>query len=253
VAYLSLFLLYLPCLAVAVFSVNKARFGLNWKGFTLIWYQRLMENEYILEAAFNSLFLAVVATAISTVVGTALALGLESAPWPKSCLRLFDVIVNVPVVVPDIVMAVALVLAFSALRSLSQVFELGMTTLILGHATFQISFVALIVRSRLASLHPETREAALDLFASRLYRFRRVTLPLITPGVLAGAMLAFTLSLDDFIISFFIHGPESVTLPIYIFASLKRGLTPETNALSTVLLAITVVLALLAERLTRRL
>ncbi|MDR2422621.1 MAG: ABC transporter permease [Deltaproteobacteria bacterium] len=253
VAYASLILLYLPCLAVAVFSVNKTRFGLNWKGFTLEWYQRLLENEYIIEAAVNSLVLALITTVIATVLGTALALGLERAPWPKSCARLFDSIVNVPVVVPDIIMAVSLILAFSFLRGFSQAFELGMGTLIVGHVTFQISFVTLVVRSRLASLNPETREAALDLFASPVYHFRRVTLPLITPGVLAGAMLAFTLSLDDFIISFFIHGPESVTLPIYIFASLKRGLTPETNALSTVCLVATVVLALLAERLTRRL
>jgi spermidine/putrescine transport system permease protein len=252
VAYATLVILYLPSLAVAFFSVNKARFGLNWKGFTLMWYQKLLENEYILEAALNSLILAAITTVIATVIGTALALGLERTPWPKRYARLFDVIVNAPVVVPDVIMAVALILAFSVLRKFSGFFELGFSTLILGHVTFQISFVALIVRSRLASLNPETREAALDLFASSYYHFRRVTLPLILPAVLAGAMLAFTLSLDDFIISFFIHGPESVTLPIYIFASLKRGLTPETNALSTVCLIVTVILALLAERLTRK-
>jgi spermidine/putrescine transport system permease protein len=245
--------MYLPCLAVAVFSVNKARFGLNWKGFTLNWYQRLFENEAILEATYNSLLVAVITTVIATVIGTALALGLERATWPKPCQRLFDVIVNIPVVVPDIIMAVALVLAFSVLRHLSSVFELGLAALIISHVTFQISFVTLVVRGRLASLNPETREAAWDLFATRFYNFRRVTLPLIMPGVLAGAMLAFTLSLDDFIISFFIHGPESVTLPIYIFSSLKRGLTPETNALSTLMLLATVILALLAERLTRKL
>ncbi|MDR1084553.1 MAG: ABC transporter permease [Deltaproteobacteria bacterium] len=252
ISYLSLILLYLPSLAVAVFSVNKARFGLNWKGFTLEWYQRLWNNEYILEATLNSLIIAAVTTVIATVIGTALALGLENAPWPKSCHKLFDVIINIPVVVPDIIMAVALVLAFSFLRQFSGAFELGLGTLILGHVTFQISFVTLIVRSRLATLNRETKEAAIDLFASRFYHFRRVTLPLITPGILAGAMLAFTLSLDDFIISFFIHGPESVTLPIYIFASLKRGLTPETNAISTVMLIATVIMAFIAERLTRR-
>ncbi|MDR1577268.1 MAG: ABC transporter permease [Deltaproteobacteria bacterium] len=253
VAYLSLVLLYLPALAVAIFSVNKARFGLNWKGFSWMWYQKLLENEAIIEATLNSLILAVVSTIIATVIGTALALGLERAPWPKSCLRLFDAIVNIPVAVPDIIMAVALVLAFSLLRNLSGIFDMGLGAMIIGHVTFQISFVTMVVRGRLASLNPQTREAAWDLFASRFYNFRRVTLPLITPGILAGAMLAFTLSLDDFIISFFIHGPESVTLPIYIFASLKRGLTPETNALSTVMLLATVLLALLAERITRKL
>ncbi|MDR2142712.1 MAG: ABC transporter permease [Deltaproteobacteria bacterium] len=253
VAYASLILLYLPSLAVGVYSVNKARFGLAWRGFTLSWYKSLLENERILEAAWNSLLLACVSTVIATVLGTALALGLERSPWPKSCQRLFDTLINIPVVVPDIIMAVSLVLAMGVLRAISPIFELSLGALILGHVTFQISFVTLVVRSRLVSLSPETREAAQDLFASRLYHFWRVTLPLITPGVLAGAMLAFTLSLDDFIISFFLHGPESVTMPIYIFSSLKRGLTPETNALSTLTLLATVFLALLAERLTRRL
>ncbi|MDR1395253.1 MAG: ABC transporter permease [Deltaproteobacteria bacterium] len=250
-AYICLILLYLPSAAVAVFSVNQGRFGLSWRGFTLMWYQRLLENEYILEAAFNSLVLAAVSTVLATVIGTALALGLDRSPWPPRCQRFFDVIINIPVVVPDIIMAVALVLAFSLLRQLSSFFELGLGTMILGHVTFQISFVTLIVRSRLAALNRDTREAAQDLFASRFYHFRRVTLPLILPGILAGAMLAFTLSLDDFIISFFIHGPESVTLPIFIFASLKRGLTPEINAISTIMLGATVVLAVAAERLTR--
>jgi spermidine/putrescine transport system permease protein len=236
---------------VAAFSVNKARFGLNWKGFTLMWYQKLFENEIIFEAAVNSLILAAISTVIATVIGTALALGLERTAWPKNALRLFETVVNIPVVIPDIIMAVALVFAFSFLKRLSSVFELGMGALIIAHVTFQISFVTLVVRGRLASLNPETREAAIDLFASRIYHFRRVTFPLILPGVMTGAMLAFTLSLDDFIISFFIHGPESVTLPIYIFSSLKRGLTPETNALSTVISLFTVILALLAERLTR--
>jgi spermidine/putrescine transport system permease protein len=251
-AVVSLVLLYIPSIAVAVFSVNKARYGLAWRGFTLDWYKKLFENEYILEAALNSLLLAVISTIVATILGTALALGLDRSPWSASLHRIFDLVINLPVVVPDIIMAVALTLAFNVLRLVSGFFDLGMPTLIIGHITFQISFVTLVVRSRLASLNKETDEAARDLFASNFYLFRRVTLPLIMPGVLAGAMLAFTLSLDDFIISFFTHGPESVTLPIFIYASLKRGLTPEIHALSTVMLLCTVVLVVLAERLTRK-
>ncbi|MDR1487225.1 MAG: ABC transporter permease [Deltaproteobacteria bacterium] len=251
-AIFSLVLLYIPSVAVAVFSVNKARYGLAWRGFTLDWYMKLFENEYILNAALNSLILAVISTLVATVLGTALALGIDRSPWSGSFHRFFDLVINLPVVVPDIIMAVALTLAFNVLRMVSSAFDLGMTTLIIGHITFQISFVTLVVRSRLASLNKETDEAARDLFASSFYLFRRVTLPLIMPGVLAGAMLAFTLSLDDFIISFFTHGPDSVTLPIFIFASLKRGLTPEIHALSTVMLLFTVVLVVLAERLARR-
>ena len=252
IAFLSLALLYIPSMAVAVFSVNDARYGLSWRGFTLKWYRQLLENDYILEAALNSLILAGVSTILATILGTALALGLDKAPWPKAVHKTADLVINVPVVIPDVIMAVALTMAFSFLRLISPIFDMGMLTLILGHVTFQISFVTLVVRSRLASLNRETDEAARDLFATDLYLFRRVTLPLIMPGVLAGAMLAFTLSLDDFIISFFTHGPESVTLPIFIYASIKRGLTPEIHALSTLMLLFTVVLVVMAERLSRK-
>ncbi|MDR1111174.1 MAG: ABC transporter permease [Deltaproteobacteria bacterium] len=252
VAVASLALMYLPSAAVALFSVNNARYGLAWRGFTLQWYARLFGNRDIIEAAINSLVLAVVSTLVATILGTALAIGLRRAPWPAALLRVFDLLINLPVVVPDIIMAVALAMAFNVLRLLSSVFEMGLFTLIVGHVTFQISFVTLVVKSRLEALGQDTDEAAMDLYASRLFHFRHVTLPLILPGVLAGAMLAFTLSLDDFIISFFTHGPESVTLPIYIYASIKRGLSPEIHALSTLMLVLTTIPIIIAERLTRR-
>jgi spermidine/putrescine transport system permease protein len=252
IAIFSLVLLYLPSLAVAYFSVNNARYGLAWRGFTLDWYAKLLADRYVIEATCNSLVLATVSTVISTALGTSLALGLYRTPWPASLRRLFELAVNLPVVVPDIIMAVALAMAFNCLRLVSSVFEMGMVTLILGHVTFQISFVCLVVRSRLESLGKDTDEAATDLYASRFFHFRRVTLPLIMPGVVAGAMLAFTLSLDDFVISFFTHGPESVTLPIFIFASIKRGLTPEIHALSTLMMIATIVPILLIERISRK-
>ena len=250
IAILSLVFLYLPSLAVAVFSVNNARYGLLWKGFTWKWYEQLFRNEIIIEAAWNSLFVAVVSTAVATVLGTALAIGLDRFPWPRRLSKAMDFLVHLPVVTPDIILAAALVLTFSLLRQVSSVFDMGMTTLVLGHITFQISFVTLVVRSRLASLGRDIDEAARDLYASGRYLFFRITLPLLMPGILAGAMLAFTLSLDDFIISFFTHGPDSVTLPIYIYSAVRRGVGPEIHALSTLVLLVTVVLVIIAERIS---
>jgi spermidine/putrescine transport system permease protein len=224
---------------------------LSWRGFTLNWYKLLFDNEIILSAAINSMIVAVVSTIIATILGTSLALGLHRVTYPRSVSWFFKLFINLPIVVPDIIMAVALTMAFSFLRIFSQIFEMGFFTLIVSHVTFQISFVTLIVRSRLLTMDEEMELAASDLFASSSYRFRHLTLPLLFPSIIAGAMLAFTLSLDDFIISFFTHGPESVTLPIFIYASLKRGLTPEIHALSTVMLVATVVLVVLAERLSR--
>ncbi len=251
VAICSLIFLYLPSLAVAVFSVNNAKYGLIWKGFTWKWYEMLFRNEAILEAAWNSLMVALISTVAATVLGTALALGLDRFPWPKRSVKAMDLLVHLPVVTPDIILAAALVLTFSVLRKISSVFEMGLVTLILGHITFQISFVTLVVRSRLASLGRDIDEAARDLYANGRYLFFRITLPLLTPGILAGAMLAFTLSLDDFIISFFAHGPDSVTLPIYIYSSVRRGVSPEIHALSTIVLLVTVILVIIAERLSR--
>ncbi|MDR2199446.1 MAG: ABC transporter permease [Deltaproteobacteria bacterium] len=250
-AYLSLALLYVPSLAVVIFSFNNSRYGLSWRGFTFAWYERLIENKYILDAAVNSLVVAFVSTAVATVLGTSLALGLHRVRFSHTLNWLFKLFINLPIVVPDIIMAVALTMAFSFFRSFSSLFDMGFFTLILSHVTFQISFVALIVRSRLATMDEEMELAASDLFATSLYRFRHFTLPLLSPSIIAGAMLAFTLSLDDFIISFFTHGPDSVTLPIFIYASLKRGITPEIHALSTVMLTSTVILVVALERLSR--
>lgn len=251
IAILSLVFLYVPSLAVAVFSVNNARYGLIWKGFTWKWYEKLFSNEAILEAALNSLIVAGISTVVATILGTALALGLDRFPWPRRLTKAMDLLVHLPVVTPDIILAASLVLTFNLLRGLSGLFDLGMGTLILGHITFQISFVTLVVRSRLAALGRDIDEAARDLYATGFYLFFRVTLPLLIPGILAGAMLAFTLSLDDFIISFFTHGPDSVTLPIYIYSSVRRGVSPEIHALSTLVLLVTVVLVLVAERFSR--
>ncbi|CAB1056155.1 Spermidine/putrescine import ABC transporter permease protein PotC (TC 3.A.1.11.1) [Olavius sp. associated proteobacterium Delta 1] len=244
--------LYLPLLSVAVFSVNATRYGLVWKGFTLDWYTKLFQNEFILEAAWNTLVLAVVSTLVATVLGTLLAIGLDRFPWGKKSSTLLDVVLHIPVVIPDIILAAALVVAFGLLRFVSSVFDPGLFNMILGHITFQIAFVALVVRSRLVTIGRDIEEAARDLFATTPYLLRRVTIPLLMPGIIAGAMLAFTLSLDDFVISFFTAGPESVTLPLYIYAAVRRGVTPQIHALSTLVVLVTVILIFAMERFTRK-
>ena len=244
--------LYVPLLAVAVFSVHASRFGLSWKGFTLDWYARLLANEQILEAARNTLFLATVSTVLATVIGTVLAIGLYRHPWSRRVFSALDVNLHLPVVTPEIVFAAALAVAFGVLRLVFSVFEPGMLNMVIGHITFQISFVALVVGARLEAITKDLEEAARDLYADNAYILRHVTLPLLKPGIVGGAMLAFTLSLDDFVISFFTAGPTSVTLPLYIYASVRRGVTPEIHALSTLALLVTVVLVMLSERLSRK-
>ena len=244
--------LYLPLAAVAVFSVNATRYGLVWRGFTLDWYVKLFQNEFILEAAWNTLVLAVVSTAIATILGTVLAIGMDRFPWTRRANTFLDLILHIPVVIPDIILAAALVVAFGLLRLVSSFFEPGLLNMIIGHITFQISFVALVVRSRLVSIGRDVEEAARDLFADNSYLLRRITLPLLLPGIVAGAMLAFTLSLDDFVISFFTAGPESVTLPLFIFAAVRRGVTPQIHALSTLVVLVTVVMIVGMERFTRK-
>jgi len=243
--------LYAPLAAVAYLSVNANRHGFAWKGFSLKWYAGLLGNDAVREAACNTLVLAVVSTLIATVLGTLLALAMARVPWPRGVRRLLDLLVYLPVVTPDILFAAALVVAFQILRGLSAAFNPGLLPMILGHVAFQIAFVALVVGSRLATLGRALDEAARDLYATPLYLFRRVTLPLLAPGIAAGAMLAFTLSLDDFVISFFTAGPQSTTLPLYIYASLRRGISPEIHALSTLIVLATVVLVISLEALTR--
>jgi spermidine/putrescine transport system permease protein len=247
----TLVFLYLPLVAVAALSLNASRFGAAWKGFSLKWYAQLLQNEVVLAATGNTLILATISTLAATALGTLLAIGLERFPWPRWLRRIVDGIVYVPVVTPDIVFAVGMLLAFEAARQILGGLRLGLGTMIVAHVTFQVSFVALVVSSRLATIGRNVEEAARDLYAGTWYAMRRVTFPLLAPGVVAGAMLAFTLSLDDFVISFFTSGPSSVTLPLYIYGSLRRGITPEIHALSTIIFLVTVSLVLLLQLLVR--
>jgi spermidine/putrescine transport system permease protein len=231
--------LYAPITVVIVFSFNAAKHGGPWTSFTTEWYTRLLDSPDKLDAAKNTLILGVTSTLIATVLGTMLGYGLSRYSFPGK--KLFSWLMYVPVVIPDIVMAVAMLSFFAVVRDWLGLFELGMTTMIVAHITFQIPFVAIVVRSRLAGMDPAIEEAAHDLGASSWQTFWNVTFPLMRPGVLAGAMLAFTLSLDDFVVSFFTTGPGATTLPILIYSSVKRGITPDINALSTLIVLASIV------------
>jgi spermidine/putrescine transport system permease protein len=241
--------LYAPIVVVVVYSFNAARFGAGWGGFTTQWYRTLFSNELALSAARNTLLLGVFSTLVSTVLGTALGYSLSRFEFPGK--KSFSKLLYVPVFIPDIVLAVALLLLFSLVRGWLGGFDLGLGTMVLAHVTFQIPFVAIVVRARLTGLDATLEEAARDLGANEWQTFRHVTLPLMLPGVLAGALLAFTLSLDDFVVSFFTSGPGSTTLPILIYSSVKRGITPDINALSTLIILASVLSTIAVAMLQR--
>jgi spermidine/putrescine transport system permease protein len=239
ISWLLFAFLYIPILVVVVYSFNEAKFGTDFTGFTLKWYTKLFENETVAAATVNTLVLALISTAIATVMGSLLGYGLYKFRFPGA--GLVQWLMYIPVVTPDIVMAIALLLTYAFLRQFLPIFEPGMFTMVVAHITFQVAFVAIIVRSRLSLLDPALEEAARDLYAGPLATIWQVTLPLAMPGIISGALLAFTLSVDDFVISFFTAGPTSQTLPIYIYSSVKRGVTPEINALSTIIILVTIV------------
>ncbi|WP_437589928.1 ABC transporter permease [Sorangium sp. So ce1000] len=250
-------LLYVPLLAVVVYSFNAAERGLVWTGFSLRWYIDLFADpetsrraREIREVAVNTLLLGGASTLVSTVLGTLLALGMRF-PWASSVSRLLESIVDIPAVAPDITFAAVLVMAFNLLSRVVSWFDLGMSTMIIGHVTFEIAFVTLIVRSRLISIGPTLSEAAMDLYASSWIHFRRVTLPLLWPAIVGGAMLAFTMSLNDFVISFFTSGPRSVTLPLFVYHSQVRGMRTDLFAISTILVFGVILFIMMLERLTR--
>jgi len=230
--------LYAPIAVVIVYSFNASKYGGPWRGFTTQWYAHLLDSDAKVTAVWNTIILGGASTAIATVFGTMLGYGLSRYRFPGK--KLFSFLMYIPVIIPDIVMAVALLLFYSLVRKWLGLFELGMSTMIISHVTFQIPFVAIVVRSRLAGMDAAIEEAAHDLGASSWQTFWNVTFPMIAPGVVAGAILAFTLSLDDFVVSFFTTGPGATTLPILIYSSVKRGITPDINALSTLIVVASV-------------
>jgi spermidine/putrescine transport system permease protein len=232
--------LYLPILVLFAMSFNASGLPTVWGGFTTEWYGAMLTNEVILGGAATTLLIAAGSTVVATVLGTALALGLER--YNRS--RVLDAAVMAPAILPDIVLAFSL-LAFYTLIG----FSLGRVSVMAAHVTFNMAFVASIVRTRLHNFDRSVEEAALDLGATELRTFRRVTLPIIAPGIMAGALLSFTLSIDEFVIAFFTNGPANPTLPVVIYSMVRFGVTPEVNALAVVLLATSFSVILIAQRL----
>ncbi|MHB1043084.1 MAG: ABC transporter permease [Eubacteriales bacterium] len=234
--------LYLPILVLFVYSFNDSKLNAVWVGFTFKWYFKLFQDLGVLEATKNSLVIAAASTVASTMVGTLTAVGMYRYHFKGK--NILDAMLYIPIVIPEIVMGIAL-LAFFAQTKV----PLGLLTLILAHITFSIPFVVVVVRSRLEGFDRSLEEAAMDLGATQFQTFYKVTLPIIMPGIVAGALLAMTLSLDDVIISFFVAGPASTTLPLKVFSMVKFGVSPEINALSTILLLLTLTVAVFAEKM----
>lgn len=227
--------LYLPIAVVVAFSFNTSKMNIVFEGFTLEWYVKLWSNEALMEAFGNTIIVAVVSTFLATVLGTLCAVGLNRFEFKLK--GLISSALYIPIVIPELVFAIAVLIFFSMIN-----IPMSMFTLIVSHVTFSMPFVVITVRSRLAGFDKSIEEAAHDLGANEFRTFFRVTLPMIAPGVLSGAMLALTLSLDDVVVSFFTSGPDSQTLPLKILGMVKKGVSPDVNALSTLIIIGTVVL-----------
>jgi spermidine/putrescine transport system permease protein len=258
--------LYFPIIVLVIYAFNSSRTNVAFEGFVnkepcglLYWFCVLAKNQDVVNAAKNTLTIAGVSTVVSTIIGTMAALALQRYRFR---LRVFsELSLYVPIVIPEIVMGISLLVLFNAIfNGLNaalglqgdQRLVLGLGTVIVSHIAFSIPFVVLTVRARLTGFDKSVEEAAADLGANEWNTFWRVTLPLIMPGVLSGALLAFTLSLDDFIITFFTTGPGSTTLPIYVYGLLRRIITPEVNALSAVWIGVVLIALLISQRLQAR-
>ena len=246
VTLLVLGFLYLPIVILIANSFNPARFSSRWEGFSLVWYAKLFESPEIWQAVRTTLIIAVTVTAVSVVLGTAAAYALHR--WGSSRLqRVHYTLIYQPLVVPEILMGISLLMAFVAVG-----LPLGLFTIFLAHVTFCVSYVAMTVLGRLQDFDFSVIEAARDLGASPWQSTRRILLPMLRPGIVAGGLLAFTLSVDDFVITFFVAGPGSTTLPLRIYSMIKYGAPPMINALSTLLLVVTLTAVLLSQRLARK-
>ncbi len=238
--------LYLPIIILVLNSFNPARFSSRWEGFSLVWYARLFESPEIWQAVKNTLIIAVSVTTVSVVLGTAAAYALHRFGASR-LQRVHFTLIYQPLVVPEILMGISLLMSFVAVGV-----PLGLFTIFLAHVTFCVSYVAMTVLGRLQDFDFSVVEAARDLGASPWQSTRKILLPMLMPGIVAGALLAFTLSVDDFVITFFVAGPGSTTLPLRIYSMIKYGAPPMINALSTLLLVVTLTAVLVSQRLANR-
>ena len=235
--------LYVPLAVVVLFSFNDSLLNAQWVGFTTHWYAKLLHDEEMLRAAANSLLIALTAAGAATILGTMAGIAMQR--WPVGVLRLLPVLVLTPVAMPEILLGVSLLLFFRQVLDLT----LGLISILVAHTLFSLGFVAIIVRARLAGMDESIFEAARDLGASPWKTFRHITFPLILPGIVAGFLMSFTLSIDDFVITFFVAGVGVSTLPLQIYSMIKVAVSPEVNAVSTLLMALTLTLIAIASRL----
>jgi spermidine/putrescine transport system permease protein len=241
----NLLFLYGPIAVLVAFSFNGSRLSATWNGPSLQWYRELFSDYALLVAVQNSMIVATVSTAIAAVLGVSAAVGLESLPVRKQ--RIVEGAMLLPLIVPEVMLGIALMLLFVTVK-----WPLSLVTVTIGHAAFNVPVVMVIVRARLRKLDPHLLEAATDLGATPWQAFRRVTLPLLWPAIAGSVLLAFTISLDDFIVTFFTGGPGSTTLPLKVYSMIKSGVSPEINALSAVLVVLSMALVALAAALQRR-
>ncbi len=256
--------LYIPILLLIVFSFNDSQLNLNWEGFTLDWYRALAEDSVLIEAFKNSLIIAAITTVLSVVLGTVGAWLLHRYCYPAR--KFINTLIFVPMAIPEIIMGVSLLILFSGVFRWLEGYQeaawapqwfadlnldLGYATVIIAHTTFCFPFVLVAVQARLAGADPSLEEAAMDLGATPLRAFWHVMVPYMLPAIISGALMAFTLSMDEIIVTYFTAGPDSQTLPLKIFGRVKKGLDPSLNAISTIFILATAALVILSEWIKR--
>lgn len=254
VSVLTYLFLYIPIIILVLYSFTTDAFGARLTGFTLSWYEQLWRDQRLMGATLNTLYVAFVSMIVSTIIGTMTALALERFRFRGRAT--YDAFLYLPVVIPEIVMALSLLaffsFAFNLIRQLTGIqLRNGLATVIISHIAFSISFVVIVVRASLRGFDQRMEEAAHDLGANGWQTFWRITFPLILPGIIGGGLLAFTISLDDFIISFFTTGPGTSLLPVEVYSQVKRAVTPKINAISTLMLAVSMTLVVLSQVVQR--
>ena len=234
--------LYIPLAVVVVMSFNASKLPFSWAGFSTKWYGELLHDEAIRQGLVNTLIVAFGATILATILGTLLAIGLSR--FTRSAM--LEAYALAPAIIPDLALAIGLLVLFSAVGM-----TLGLYSVLLAHVVFGMAFVAAVVTARLGQSDPSLEEASNDLGATEMTTFFRITVPTLMPAIIAGALLVFTLSLDEFVIAFFTDGPSTPTLPIIIYSMVRFGITPEINALAAVLLLVSFTVVIAASRITR--
>lgn len=240
-----LLLMYLPILVIIVYSFNASKISTVWEGFSLKWYQTLIHDRSMIEAVRNSLILGILSCINAAVIGTMAAVGMTKISWKSK--GVISYLSTIPIMIPEIILGMVFMVFFSFLG-----LPFGMVTLVLAHTTFCIPYVFMMVKTRLVGLDPSLEEAARDLGAGEGKVFFTITLPLIAPAILSGMLLAFAMSLDDVVISIFVTGATTNTLPVKIYTQMKNGVSPEINALSAIMFLVTIVILGISEMLRKK-